>query len=179
MQGTLGDLWIFNTDESTWIAPVFEGCPPCPREMHTGTMISDGRMLVCGGRSPQGQASPLPTPGSTAAASCITSCIRPPCKCCNLHWLFFGLPVRWLQVIAVSVWVQVLCDLSIFDGDEMKWSSPVPTPFFLCAHSASSMLFPAQSTAQAALGKEIVVATYIALFRLPASTSLVCFISPL
>lgn len=55
MHGTLGDLWIFNTVECTWIAPVFEGAPPCPREMHTGTMISDGRMLVCGGRSPQGQ----------------------------------------------------------------------------------------------------------------------------
>ena len=55
MHGTLGDIWIFNTGDRTWITPVAEGKPPCPREMHTGTMITDGRMLVFGGRSPAGQ----------------------------------------------------------------------------------------------------------------------------
>ena len=58
MHGTLGDIWIFNTGDRTWITPVAEGKPPCPREMHTGTMITDGRMLVFGGRSPAGQVSP-------------------------------------------------------------------------------------------------------------------------
>lgn len=55
MQGTLGDLWLFNTATRTWIAPMAEGTPPCPREMHSGTMVSDGRMLVYGGRSAAGQ----------------------------------------------------------------------------------------------------------------------------
>ena len=55
MHGTLGDIWIFNTGDRTWITPVAEGKPPCPREMHTGTMVTDGRLLVFGGRSPAGQ----------------------------------------------------------------------------------------------------------------------------
>ena len=65
MHGTLGDIWIFNTGDKTWITPVAEGKPPCPREMHTGTMITDGRMLVFGGRSPAGQVTPR-----RAAAPC-------------------------------------------------------------------------------------------------------------
>lgn len=59
MHGTLGDIWIFNTGDRTWITPVAEGKPPCPREMHTGTMLTDGRLLVFGGRSPAGQVPPL------------------------------------------------------------------------------------------------------------------------
>ncbi|CAL5228939.1 g12168 [Coccomyxa viridis] len=55
MHGTLGDIWIFNTGDRTWITPVVEGKPPCPREVHTGTMVTDGRLLVFGGRSPAGQ----------------------------------------------------------------------------------------------------------------------------
>ena len=56
MQGTLGDLWLFNTGSRTWIAPVVEGAPPCPREMHSGSMVSDSRLLIYGGRSAKGQA---------------------------------------------------------------------------------------------------------------------------
>lgn len=59
MHGTLGDIWIFNTGDRTWITPVAEGKPPCPREMHTGTMVTDGRLLVFGGRSPAGQVQSL------------------------------------------------------------------------------------------------------------------------
>ena len=55
MQGTLGDLWLFNTGSRTWIAPVAEGQPPCPREMHSGSMVSDSRLLIYGGRSAAGQ----------------------------------------------------------------------------------------------------------------------------
>ncbi|CAL8463049.1 g2583 [Coccomyxa elongata] len=88
MHGTLGDLWLFNTRTGTWVTPMAEGQAPCQREMHSGTMLTDSRMLVCGGRSASGQ---------------------------------------------------VLCDVSIFDGDEMKWTSSIATQFFFCAHSAVLM----------------------------------------
>ena len=66
MQGTLGDLWLFNTATRTWIAPLAEGTPPCPREMHSGTMVSDGRLLVYGGRSAAGQVPDSRPPGQPA-----------------------------------------------------------------------------------------------------------------
>jgi len=55
MHGTLGDLWMFNTKTGTWVTPMAEGQAPCPREMHSGNMLTDCRMLICGGRSAAGQ----------------------------------------------------------------------------------------------------------------------------
>lgn len=55
MHGTLGDLWLFNTRTGTWVTPMAEGQAPCQREMHSGTVLTDSRMLVCGGRSASGQ----------------------------------------------------------------------------------------------------------------------------
>ena len=77
MHGTLGDIWIFNTGDRTWITPVAEGKPPCPREMHTGTMVTDGRLLVFGGRSPAGQVHSPSKPHATHHQSfclCTSSC---------------------------------------------------------------------------------------------------------
>ncbi|EIE27365.1 galactose oxidase [Coccomyxa subellipsoidea C-169] len=88
MHGTLGDLWLFNTKTGTWVTPMAEGQAPCQREMHSGVMLTDSRMLICGGRSAAGQ---------------------------------------------------VLCDVSIFDGNEMKWTSSIATQYFFCAHSAVIM----------------------------------------
>ncbi|KAK9907332.1 hypothetical protein WJX75_001616 [Coccomyxa subellipsoidea] len=88
MHGTLGDLWMFNTKTGTWVTPMAEGQAPCQREMHSGTMLTDSRFLICGGRSAAGQ---------------------------------------------------VLCDVSIFDGNEMKWTSSIATQYFFCAHSAVIM----------------------------------------
>ncbi len=55
MHGTLGDLWLFNTKTGTWVTPMAEGQAPCQREMHSGVMLTDSRMLICGGRSAAGQ----------------------------------------------------------------------------------------------------------------------------
>ena len=48
--GPLNDLWIFNTLSRQWTAVSAQGIPPAPREMHSGTMADESRMIVFGGR---------------------------------------------------------------------------------------------------------------------------------
>eukprot|EP00891_Asterochloris_glomerata_P002816 jgi/Astpho2/2816/Aster-x1100 len=54
-QGPLNDLWIFNTLSRQWTAVESDGMPPMPREMHSGTMADDSRMIVFGGRGTEQQ----------------------------------------------------------------------------------------------------------------------------
>ena len=54
-QGPLGDLWVFDLTSRQWSEPATHGDPPAAREMHTGTMVDDTRMLIYGGRGPDGQ----------------------------------------------------------------------------------------------------------------------------
>lgn len=54
-QGPLNDLWIFNTLSRQWTAVESNGMPPMPREMHSGTMADDSRMIVFGGRGTEQQ----------------------------------------------------------------------------------------------------------------------------
>ncbi|KAL3152010.1 hypothetical protein ABBQ32_001128 [Trebouxia sp. C0010 RCD-2024] len=54
-QGPLGDLWVFDLTSRQWSQPATQGDPPAPREMHTGTMLDDTRMLIYGGRGPDGK----------------------------------------------------------------------------------------------------------------------------
>lgn len=54
-QGPLGDLWLFDLASRQWSQPDTKGEPPAPREMHTGTMIDETRMLIYGGRGPDGK----------------------------------------------------------------------------------------------------------------------------
>lgn len=39
----------------------------------------------------------------------------------------------------MRVSLQVLCDFSVFDGDTGMWVESVPTPHFLCCHSAVAL----------------------------------------
>lgn len=48
--GALSDVWVFNPAQRSWSNPSVAGTPPAAREMHTGTMLDDARMLVFGGR---------------------------------------------------------------------------------------------------------------------------------
>ena len=51
---------------------------------------------------------------------------------------------------------QVLCDVALFDGDLMRWTPPLPTPHFLCAHSSVALPLPAPpAPAASALGDPI------------------------
>lgn len=54
-QGPLGDLWTFDIEKRQWSQPTTTGEMPAPREMHTGTMVDDTRMLIYGGRGPDGK----------------------------------------------------------------------------------------------------------------------------
>jgi len=54
-QGPLGDLWLFDLASRQWSQPDTKGEPPAAREMHTGTMIDETRMLIYGGRGPDGK----------------------------------------------------------------------------------------------------------------------------
>lgn len=54
-QGALGDLWMFDVNSRQWSQPAASGEAPAPREMHTGTMVDDTRMLIYGGRGPDGK----------------------------------------------------------------------------------------------------------------------------
>lgn len=54
-QGPLGDLWLFDLTSRQWSQPTTSGEPPAAREMHTGTMVDDTRMLIYGGRGPDGK----------------------------------------------------------------------------------------------------------------------------
>lgn len=54
-QGPLGDLWVFDLTSRQWSQPATQGDPPAAREMHTGTMVDDARMLIYGGRGPDGK----------------------------------------------------------------------------------------------------------------------------
>ena len=58
-QGPLGDLWLFDLTSKQWSQPATKGEPPVAREMHTGTMVDDTRMLIYGGRGPDGKVSCL------------------------------------------------------------------------------------------------------------------------
>lgn len=60
-QGPLGDLWVFDLTSRQWSQPATQGDPPAPREMHTGTMLDDTRMLIYGGRGPDGKVTCSPT----------------------------------------------------------------------------------------------------------------------
>lgn len=55
-QGPLGDLWTFDISSRQWSEPATSGEAPAAREMHTGTMVDDTRMLIYGGRGPDGKA---------------------------------------------------------------------------------------------------------------------------
>lgn len=48
--GPLGDAWMFNVTAASWSSLQAKGSAPPPREMHSGTMVDDSRMLVFGGR---------------------------------------------------------------------------------------------------------------------------------
>lgn len=48
--GPLGDVWVFNVAAAAWSSPTLKGSAPPPREMHSGTMVDDSRMLIFGGR---------------------------------------------------------------------------------------------------------------------------------
>lgn len=48
--GPLADVWIFNIAQRAWSRPNVGGAAPPAREMHSGTMVGDKRMLVFGGR---------------------------------------------------------------------------------------------------------------------------------
>lgn len=54
-QGPLGDLWLFDLTSRQWTQPTTQGDPPALREMHTGTMVDETRMLIYGGRGPDGK----------------------------------------------------------------------------------------------------------------------------
>lgn len=54
-QGPLGDLWLFDLTSRQWTQPITKSDPPAPREMHTGTMVDETRMLIYGGRGPDGK----------------------------------------------------------------------------------------------------------------------------
>lgn len=59
--------------------------------------------------------------------------------------------MRAVHALNLSLlFLQVLCDVSIFDGDEMKWTSSIATQFFFCAHSA--VLMPISITTPPHLG---------------------------
>uniref|UniRef100_A0A1B0D946 Host cell factor Kelch-repeats domain-containing protein n=1 Tax=Phlebotomus papatasi TaxID=29031 RepID=A0A1B0D946_PHLPP len=47
----LGDLWLLDTEEMTWMRPVTSGKAPLPRSLHTSTLIGN-RMFVFGGWVP-------------------------------------------------------------------------------------------------------------------------------
>lgn len=48
--GPLSDVWVFNPLQRSWSRPTIRGAHPAAREMHTGLMLDDTRMLVYGGR---------------------------------------------------------------------------------------------------------------------------------
>ena len=59
--------------------------------------------------------------------------------------------------------MQVLCDVALFDGDQMTWTPPQPKPYFLCAHSGVAMPLPLKApAASAGLG----VPTFVAFPKL-------------
>lgn len=182
MHGTLGDLWMFNTKTGTWVTPMAEGQAPCQREMHSGTMLTDSRFLICGGRSAAGQvcssschmpaiyADTQPCMGcaeQTFEDHCIYTChgfenaFKDHCiyRCQGLQqlaskWLLGSVKLSLPELTSLGSGVvqivyfvhfdlcaslQVLCDVSIFDGNEMKWTSSIATQYFFCAHSAVIM----------------------------------------
>jgi len=49
-----GDVWVFNVTTVEWKRIDVAGNAPTPREMATGTMLDDARMLVVGGRAQDG-----------------------------------------------------------------------------------------------------------------------------
>ena len=49
-----GDVWVFNTDSLEWKRFDIGGAAPAPREMASGTMLDQSRMLIFGGRSASG-----------------------------------------------------------------------------------------------------------------------------
>lgn len=61
--GQMNDVWIFNTDQRGWTHAVVGGDKPCPREMHSGTMVDSTTMLIYGGRAAGGKCGPtIPHP---------------------------------------------------------------------------------------------------------------------
>ena len=57
MCGSLGDVCIFNTEQSSWsLIPEMNGPSPSPREMHCGCLVDkDQSLLVYGGRDSEGK----------------------------------------------------------------------------------------------------------------------------
>ncbi|GAQ89513.1 hypothetical protein KFL_005310050 [Klebsormidium nitens] len=48
-------LHVFDPDTATWQQPTTSGRPPCPREMHSATLISRHKVLISGGRGSDGR----------------------------------------------------------------------------------------------------------------------------
>ena len=53
--GTLGDVWLFDTEALVWSRPSISGPTPPAREMAAGCMLAGDRLFVHGGRGAQGQ----------------------------------------------------------------------------------------------------------------------------
>jgi N-acetylneuraminic acid mutarotase len=56
----LNDLWVFDTDAFTWLNPRTAGLPPTPRYGHELLLMNDGRILLFGGMTNEGQVKGIP-----------------------------------------------------------------------------------------------------------------------
>ena len=87
-------------------------------------------------------------PNHNVHAACMS---RPACYCasCSCGYVLAHAAHNWRHAFWLPHHVrptcceQVLCDVALFDGDLMRWTPPLPTPHFLCAHSSVAMPLPA------------------------------------
>lgn len=113
LAGTLGDVCIFNVEQSSWtlVPETTQGPSPSPREMHCGCMIDKGQsLLIYGGRDPE------------VSYEQITRTVLCP-----------SYKPRLLDAVAMQG--KILCDAAVLDVKEMRWKTIEPTPFSRCAHS--------------------------------------------
>jgi hypothetical protein len=154
LAGTLGDVCIFNVEQSSWqLAPDMNGPSPSPREMHCGCMIDQQSLLVYGGRDPEGKilcdAAVLdikemrwrtiePTPFSRCAHSIVTLAPRDAEPLILIYGGFGGEEVEGdvLRIDPSSLEIEV-----VRRGPRKKDApASVPQPRF--AHAAVSLVMP-------------------------------------
>ena len=93
-----------------------------PREMHSGTMADDSRMIVFGGRGTEQQV-----------------IMDKQSQCCSWGFLTRQAVCQLLVPLNTCVCLQVLSDVSLFDADSMTWQQHQETDYPRCAHTAVAM----------------------------------------